>query len=87
MNTDTRNRLLEALGIAEGIAQRLRQIASGEWSDNRTSCEYGDMARTLKDIEDRLYHAGEYARLHGGPLYRTGQYAPENVARVKGGAR
>ena len=66
MNTDTRNRLLEALGIAEGIAMRLRQIASGEWSDNRTSCEYGDMARTLKDIEDRLYG--------------TGEYAPENVA-------
>ena len=66
MNTDTRKRLLEALGIAEGIAQRLRQIASGERSDNRTSCEYGDMARTLKDIEDRLYG--------------TGEYSPENVA-------
>ena len=73
MNTDTRNRLLEALGIAEGIAQRLRQIASGEWSDNRTACEYADMARTLGEIEDRLY--------------RTGEYAPENIASVRGGAR
>lgn len=69
MNTDTRNRLLEALGIAEGIAQRLSQIASGECRDNRTSCEYGDMARTLKDIEDRLY--------------ATGEYAPENVADLR----
>ena len=69
MNTDTRNRLLEALGIAEGITQRLRQIATGEWSDNRTSCEYADMARTLKDIEDRLYG--------------TGEYAPENVADLR----
>lgn len=69
MNTDTRNRLLEALGIAEGITQRLRQIVSGEWSDNRTSCEYADMARTLKDIEDRIYG--------------TGEYAPENVADLR----
>lgn len=73
MNTDTRNRLLEALGIAEGITRRLRQIATGQWSDNRTSCEYGDMARTLKEIEDRLYG--------------TGEYAPENVADLRGGAR
>ena len=73
MNIDTRNRQLEALGIAEGIAMRLRQIVNGEWTDNRTSCEYADMARTLKDIEDRLY--------------RTGEYAPENVGSVRGGAR
>ena len=73
MNTDTKNRQLEALGIAEGIAQRLRQIVSGEWTDNRTACEYGDMARTLSEIEDRLY--------------RKGEYAPENVADLRGGAR
>ena len=73
MNTDTRNRLLEALGIAEGIAMRLRQIVNGEWTDNRTACEYADMARTLGDIEDRLYSKGEYA--------------PENVGSVRGGAR
>lgn len=73
MNTDTRNRLLEALGIAEGIAQRLRQIAGGEWKDSRYPEEYADMARTLREIEDRLYG--------------TGEYAPENVASLKGGAR
>ena len=73
MDTDTKNRRLEALGIAESIAMRLRQIIGGEWTDRRTSCEYGDMARTLKNIEDRLYG--------------TGEYAPENVASVKGGAR
>ena len=73
MDTDTKNRRLEALGIAESIAMRLRDIASGSLTDRRTSCEYGDMARTLKDIEDRLYG--------------TGEYAPENVASVKGGAR
>jgi len=73
MDTDTKNRQLEALGIAESIAMRLRQIIGGEWTDRRTADEYADMARTLSDIEDRLY--------------RTGEYAPENVARVKGGAR
>lgn len=73
MNIDTRNRLLEALGIAEGIAMRLRQIVNGEWADNHTACEYADMARTLGEIEDRLYQKGEYA--------------PENVGSVKGGAR
>ena len=73
MDTDTKNRQLEALGIAEGIAMRLRQIIGGECTDRRTADEYADMARTLSDIEDRLY--------------RKGEYAPENVARVKGGAR
>lgn len=73
MNTDTRNRLLEALGIAESIAMMLRDIGQGLVSDSRTSCEYADMARSLKDIEDRLY--------------RTGEYAPENVADLRGGAR
>lgn len=73
MNIDTRNRQLEALGIAEGIAMRLRQIVNGEWADNRTACEYADMARTLGEIEDRLYSKGEYA--------------PENVGIVRGGAR
>lgn len=73
MNIDTRNRQLEALSIADGIAMRLRQIVNGASTDNRTACEYGDMARTLKDIEDRLY--------------RTGEYAPENIGSVRGGAQ
>lgn len=73
MDTDTRSRLLEALGIAESIAMMLRDIGQGLVRDNRTSCEYGDMARTLKDIEDRLY--------------RKGEYAPESIGSVRGGAR
>ena len=73
MDTDTRSRLLEALGIAESIAMMLRDIGQGLVRDNRTSCEYADMARTLGEIEDRLY--------------RKGEYAPENVGSVRGGAR
>jgi len=73
MDTDTKNRRLEALGIAESIAMRLRDIGSGLSNDRRTADEYADMARTLSEIEDRLY--------------RKGEYAPENVASVKGGAR
>ena len=73
MDTDTKNRRLEALGIAESIAMRLRDIVSGSLTDRRTADEYADMARTLSEIEDRLY--------------RKGEYAPENVASVKGGAR
>jgi hypothetical protein len=61
MDTDTKNRRLEALGIAESIAMRLRDIISGEWADRRTADEYADMARTLREIEDRLYSKGEYA--------------------------
>lgn len=73
MDIDAKNRRLEALGIAESIAMRLRDIGSGLSTDRRTADEYADMARTLGEIEDRLY--------------RKGEYAPENVARVKGGAR
>ena len=73
MDTDTKNRQFEALGIAESIAMRLRDIVSGSLTDRRTADEYADMARTLSEIEDRLY--------------RKGEYAPENVASVKGGAR
>ena len=73
MDTDTKNRQFEALGIAESIAMRLRDIVSGSLTDRRTADEYADMARTLSEIEDRLY--------------RTGEYAPANVASVKGGAR
>ena len=80
MNTDASNspqqrcrRRLEAIGIAESIAMRLRDIGSGLSTDRRTEDEYADMARTLKDIEDRLY--------------RTGEYAPENVSDLRKGAR
>jgi hypothetical protein len=68
MNTDHRNRQLEALGIAESIAIRLRQIMAGECADRWTSCEYAHLARALAEVEDRLY--------------RKGEYAPENVAKV-----
>jgi hypothetical protein len=30
-------------------------------TDRRTADEYADMARTLSEIEDRLYRKGEYA--------------------------
>lgn len=73
MNTDNRNRQLEALGIAESIAMRLRSIIAGEWTDGRNACEYAHLARLLGDIEDQLYAKGEYA--------------PENVADLRGGAR
>jgi hypothetical protein len=73
MGTDTRNRLLEALGIAESIAMRLRLIMADDAKSGRYAGEYADMARTLGDIEDRLY--------------RKGEYAPENVGSVRGGAR
>lgn len=73
MNADTRSRQLQCLGIAEGICMRLRQIINGEWSDKRFPEEYADMARTLSEIEDRLYGKGEYA--------------PANAASTKGGAR
>ena len=67
MNADLRRRQLEALGIAESIAMRLRQILDGQCESGRYPEEYADMARDLNDIEDRLYGKGEYA--------------PENVAR------
>jgi hypothetical protein len=63
----TSRRRLEAIGIAESIVMRLRDIGSGLSTDRRTAEEYSDMARTLRDIEDRLY--------------RKGEYAPENIAR------
>ena len=53
--------------------RNLRDIVSGSLTDRRTADEYADMARTLSEIEDRLY--------------RKGEYAPANVASVKGGAR
>ena len=75
MNASDRNRRLEAarrseaLSSAESICKRLRDIEQGLSQGRFSSCEYGDMARTLKDIEDRLYGKGEYA--------------PENVASVR----
>jgi hypothetical protein len=73
MDTDTRNRLLEALGIAESIAIRLRSLMATASQHARYAGEYADIARTLGDIEDRLYSKGEYA--------------PENVGSTRGGAR
>ena len=61
MNAATRTFHLEALGIAESIAMRLRQIGDGDCNDRRNACEYADLARSLREIEDRLYHKGEYA--------------------------
>jgi hypothetical protein len=61
MDTDARNRRLEAIGIAESIAMRLREAILKENGTARfNACEYADMARTLGDIEDRLYSKGEY---------------------------
>jgi hypothetical protein len=70
MEADLRNRQFEALGIAESIAIRLRQIIAGQVADRRNACEYADLSRTLGDVEDRLY--------------RQGEYAPENVAGQPG---
>ncbi len=61
MDSDTKARLVEALGIAESIAMRLRDMATIRAGDRFTADEYADMARTLGDIEDRLYCTGEYA--------------------------
>jgi hypothetical protein len=69
MDTDTYIRQVEALGIAESIAMRIRSLMSGESSAKFSAEEYADMARTLGDIEDRLF--------------KNGEYAPQNVARVK----
>jgi hypothetical protein len=68
MNTDLRNRQLEALGMAESIAMRLRDILDGKCTDGRYACEYAHLAATLHEIEDRLYSKGEYA--------------PENIGSV-----
>lgn len=67
-DADTRNRRLEALGIAESICMRLQQaILNDNGTASFSAGEYADMARTLTEIEDRLYSKGEYA--------------PANVAR------
>ena len=73
MNADLRRRQIEALGIAESIAMRLRQILDGQCKSGRYPEEYADIARDLNDIEDRLYGKGEYAT--------------ESVADLRGGAR
>jgi hypothetical protein len=72
MNHEVRNeyarRRLEALGIAESIAMRLRKldaVPGVNWG------HIGDMAamcHDLRQIEDRVYG--------------TGEYAPDNVARA-----
>ncbi len=61
MDSDTKARLVEALGIAESIAMRLKDMATSKAGERWTESEFGDVARTLGDIEDRLYHKGEYA--------------------------
>ena len=69
MDADTYIRQVEALGIAESISMRIRSLMSGEPSAKFSAEEYADMACTLGDIEDRLF--------------KNGEYAPQNVARVK----
>jgi len=64
----TARRRIEALSILDSIAMRLRDIGSGLSTDRRTAEEYADMARTLGDINDRLY--------------RKGEYSPNNVAKM-----
>ena len=61
MDFDTKARLAEALGIAESIAMRLKDMAKSKAGERWTECEYGDIARSLEEIEDRLYRRGEYA--------------------------
>lgn len=61
MDFDTKARLAEALGIAESIAMRLQDMAKSKAGERWTECEYGDIARRLEEIEDRLYRRGEYA--------------------------
>jgi len=70
MTTHPSSRQIDALSIAQSIELRLRQVVNGEWSDSRADSEYADMARALRDINDRLYGRGEYSA--------------ENVARAKG---
>jgi hypothetical protein len=61
MDYDTR-KLVEALGrIAESIAMRLRDMATSKAGERWTESEFGDVARTLEEIENRLYRKGEYA--------------------------
>ena len=61
MNADTKAATLECLGIAEGIAMRLRAILDGTVQERRTTDEYRDIARTLAEVENRMYGTGEYA--------------------------
>lgn len=67
MDNDTKTRALEALGLAESIAMRIREMMDGAgrtWNAE----EFANLARTLADIEDQLY--------------RKGEYSPANVGRV-----
>jgi tetrahydromethanopterin S-methyltransferase subunit G len=62
MDTDTKARLLEALGIAESIAMGLRTMLTSNTGRRWTADEFADTARRLEEIEDRLYRRGEYAQ-------------------------
>lgn len=69
-----RREALYTLGVAESIVQRIESLRADDASRNWG--DVGDMKYVfaqLREIEDRLYSKGEYA--------------PENVASVKGGAR
>lgn len=68
MNGDDNARALQALGIAESIAMRIREMMSGSVRPWNAS-EFASICKPLSDIEDRLY--------------RKGEYAAENVGRIK----
>jgi len=82
MNTEATNEYARqcsyAVGMLEGILQKVRR-AYDDAARGRKSFGWGDvgdmthLAGQLREIEDRLWNKGEYA--------------PENVASVKGGAR
>lgn len=67
-----------AVGMCEGILQKLR-LGYADATSGRKGFNWGHvgdmqhLAGQLREIEDRLWSKGEYA--------------PENVASVKGGAR
>lgn len=66
-----RRQMLYALGLAESIAMKIRADRDAAASKPVTWNHVGDathLQEQLQDIEDRLFKCGEYA--------------PENVARI-----
>lgn len=69
--SEYRRQLLYALGLAESIAMKIKADREAAATTPPTWASVGDatyLKEHLQDIEDRLF--------------RCGEYAPENVARV-----
>lgn len=67
-----RRQMLYALGLAESIAQKIKADRDASATKPVTWGHVGDatyLQEQLQDIEDRLF--------------RCGEYAPNNVARVR----